>query len=110
MANQLPSRPNLDHLRRQAKQLLSQLNEGAPLTDKDARGWQDLFRTAQGLTARFTTAHLVVRGGSATAAVQALYKFVPAAGGSQRELRPKMAMRFTKTSNGWRIADMRELP
>ena len=82
----------------------------APLTDKDARGWQDLFRTAQGLTARFTTAHLVVRGGSATAAVQALYKFVPAAGGSQRELRPKMAMRFTKTSNGWRIADMRELP
>jgi len=82
----------------------------APLTDKDARGWQDLFRTAQHLTARFTTDRVVVRGGSATATVQALYKFVTATGSAQRELRPKLALRFTKTASGWRIADMRELP
>src|SRR5205809_158780 len=82
----------------------------APLTDKDARGWQDLFRTAQHLTARFTPDRIAVRGSTASTTVQALYRFVPAEGGAQRELRPKLAMRFTKTGSGWRIADMREVP
>ena len=81
-----------------------------PLTDKDARGWQALFRTAQQLTARFTADRITVHGGTASATVQALYQFVPAEGGAQRELRPKLATRFTKTASGWRIADMREVP
>src|SRR5207247_574039 len=59
----------------------------APLTDKDARGWQDLFRTAQHLTARFTPDRIAVRGSTASTTVQALYRFVPAEGGAQRELR-----------------------
>src|SRR5205823_1317192 len=47
-----------------------------PLTDKDARGWQALFRTAQQLTARFTADRITVHGGTASATVQALYQFV----------------------------------
>ena len=80
------------------------------LTERDAGGWQALFRTASRLTATFTANRVTFRGTTATATVQAVYKFVPADGGAQRELRPKMAMRFTKTASGWRIADMRETP
>ena len=80
------------------------------LTERDAGGWQTLFRTANRLTATFTANRVTFRGTTATATVQAVYKFVPADGGAQRELRPKMAMRFTKTASGWRIADMRETP
>ena len=79
-----------------------------PLTDRDARGWQTLFTKAQQLTARYTPDRVTVSGATATAAVQAVYKFVPVSGGAQQELRPKLEMRFTKTSNGWRIANMRE--
>jgi serine/threonine protein kinase len=78
------------------------------IPDRDARGWRSLFQTARGLRARFTADHVNIARAEATADVQAVYTFVPAEGGSQRELRPKMTMRFTKTPNGWRIADMRE--
>ena len=81
-----------------------------PLADRDAGGWQTLFRTANRLTANFTANRVTIRGPTATATVQAVYKFVPTDGGAQRELRPKLAMRFTKTPSGWRIADMRETP
>src|SRR6266699_6142600 len=44
------------------------------------------------------------------AAVRTSYTFVPAGGGAQRETRLRQAIRFLKTPDGWRIANIRDAP
>jgi len=35
---------------------------------------------------------------------------LPAGGGAQRESRLRQTIRFTRTPNGWRVANIREAP
>ena len=78
------------------------------ISPAEVTGWRQFFAGAQQLTAEFTIAQLTPRGGSATAQVKAVYRFLPRAGGAQREDRPNYEMRFTKTINGWRVASVKE--
>ena len=72
--------------------------------------WSRFFRSVDQLKARFTTNHIAVHGATAAATVDALYTYVPRGGGVYQESRPRFAMTFRQTANGWRISTLRELP
>src|SRR5947208_448509 len=77
---------------------------------KDVTGWETFFRSYTRLTARYTVERLNARGDTAYAAVRTTYTFVPAGGGAQRETRLRQAIRFLKTPDGWRVANIRDAP
>src|SRR5690348_563836 len=72
--------------------------------------WSRFFRQVEQLKVKFSTTHIAVRGATAAATVDALYTFVPRGGGTYQEQRPRFAMTFRQTANGWRISTLRELP
>ncbi len=72
--------------------------------------WSKFFRSVDQLKARFTTDHIAVHSPSAAATVDALYTYVQRGGGVYQESRPRFAMTFRQTANGWRISSLRELP
>ena len=77
---------------------------------KDVTGWETFFQRYIRLTARYSVERLSARGDTAYAAVRTVYTFVPAGGGGQRETRLRQAIRFLKTPDGWRIANIRNAP
>src|SRR5947199_111361 len=77
---------------------------------KDVTGWETFFQRYIRLTARYSVERLSARGDTAYAAVRTAYTFVPAGGGGQRETRLRQAIRFLKTPDGWRIANIRNAP
>ncbi|HYT72121.1 MAG TPA: serine/threonine-protein kinase [Gemmatimonadales bacterium] len=79
------------------------------MTDAERTSWEAFFRSATGLTARYTVKSLSVSGNEATAVVDAVYGFAPAGGGAQREERPHFSMRFANTPNGWRLTTVSEV-
>src|SRR5256886_5764310 len=68
------------------------------------------FQRYTRLTARYTLDQLSTRADTANATVRTVYLYVPAGGGAQRETRLRQAIRFTRTPNGWRVANIREAP
>src|SRR5436189_13567 len=80
------------------------------MADKDVAAWQGFFQRYTRLTARYTLDQLSSRADTAHAAVRTVYLYVPAGGGAQRETRLRQAIRFTRTPNGWRVANIREAP
>jgi hypothetical protein len=80
------------------------------MTGHDQRAWVDFFRSARRLDAEFTLAQFSPRGATATAQVRARYRYVETVNGPPQELRQRLRMRFVRTSAGWRIAGMQELP
>src|SRR5437899_152209 len=80
------------------------------MAEKDVAGWQGFFQRYTRLTARYTLDQLSTRGDTAHATVRTVYLYVPAGGGAQRETRLRQAIRFTRTTNGWRVANIREAP
>jgi serine/threonine protein kinase len=78
------------------------------MAEKDIAGWQTFFQRYTQLTARYTIERLVLQGGDAHATVQTTYRYVPAGGGAQHETRQRQGIRFTKTPEGWRIANIRD--
>jgi serine/threonine-protein kinase len=79
------------------------------MTDQERAGWESFFREWEHITARFTIERFSVRGAAATAAVRALFEYVPAGGGAPRQDRRRFAMRFEKRDVGWRVAAVAEL-
>jgi len=77
---------------------------------KDVTAWETFFQRYTRLTARYAVERLSARGDTANAAVRTSYTFVPAGGGAQRETRLRQAIRFLKTPDGWRIANIRDAP
>jgi hypothetical protein len=77
---------------------------------KDVTGWETFFQRYTRLTARYAVDRLSARGDTASAAVRTSYTFVPAGGGAQRETRLRQAIRFLKTPDGWRIANIHDTP
>ena len=77
---------------------------------KDVAAWQAFFQRYTQLAAHYAVARLSARTDTAVAAVRTIYTYVPADGGAQRETRLHQTIRFTRTPNGWRIADIREAP
>src|SRR6266446_6294077 len=80
------------------------------MAEKDVAGWEGFFQRYTRLTARYTLDQLSTRGDTAHATVRTVYLYVPAGGGAQRETRLRQAIRFTRTTNGWRVANIREAP
>ncbi len=80
------------------------------MDEKDVAAWQGFFQRYTRLTARYTLDQLSTRGDTAHATVRTVYLYVPAGGGAQRETRLRQAIRFTRTTNGWRVANIREAP
>ena len=80
------------------------------MAEKDVAAWQGFFQRYTRLTARYTLDQLTTRGDTAHATVRTVYLYVPAGGGAQRETRLRQAIRFTRTANGWRVANIREAP
>jgi len=80
------------------------------MADKDVAAWQTFFRRYTRLTARYTIERLNPRGDTVYAAVRTAYVYVPAGGGAQGETRLRQAIRFARTPNGWRIANIGEAP
>jgi ketosteroid isomerase-like protein len=80
------------------------------MAGKDVTGWEGFFRRYTRLTARYTVERLGASGDTAYAAVRTQYTYVPAGGGAQRETRLRQTIRFLKTANGWRIANIRDAP
>ncbi len=78
------------------------------MADKDVAAWEGFFQRYTRLTARYTVEHVSAHGDTAHAAVRTVYTYVPAGGGAQGETRLRQAIRFTKTPNGWRIANIQE--
>ena len=79
------------------------------MVDRDVAGWVQFFQRYTRLTARYAIEGITVRGDEAHATVRTLYTYVPAGGGAQSETRRRQAIRFTKTPDGWRVADIRDL-
>ena len=77
---------------------------------KDVAGWQAFFERYKQLTARYTIERMSVRADTAVAGVRTVYVYVPAGGGAQRETRLRQTIRFTRSANGWRIANIHESP
>ena len=93
-----------------ASERVSNLRVLSPgMTAQDQRAWAEFFRSARRLSAEFTIVEFQARSTSATAQVRALYRYFEAANGPPLELRQRLAMRFTKTASGWRIAGMDEV-
>src|SRR5436853_533087 len=80
------------------------------MADKDVAAWQGFFQRYTRLTARYTLDQLSTRADTAHATVRTVYLYVPAGGGAQRETRLRQVIRFTRTPNGWRVANIREAP
>ncbi|HYU89458.1 MAG TPA: serine/threonine-protein kinase [Gemmatimonadales bacterium] len=80
------------------------------MAEKDVGAWQGFFQRYTRLTARYTLEQLSTRADTANATVRTVYVYVPAGGGAQRETRLRQAIRFTRTPNGWRVANIREAP
>jgi hypothetical protein len=80
------------------------------MADKDVAAWQAFFQRYTQLTARYNVERLSTRADTAYASVRTVYVYVPAGGGAQRDTRLRQAIRFTRTPNGWRVADIREAP
>jgi hypothetical protein len=80
------------------------------MADKDVAAWQGFFRRYTQLTARYAVERFRTHADTAYAAVRTVYLYVPAEGGAQRETRLRQTIRFTRTSNGWRVANIRESP
>ena len=78
--------------------------------DKDVAAWQSYFKRYTQLTARYSVERLNPRGDTVYAAVRTSYMYVPAGGGAQSETRLRQTIRFTRSPNGWRIADIRNAP
>ena len=99
-----------DLARAVASERVSNLRVLSPsMTAQDQRAWAEFFRTARRLSAEFTIVEFQTRSTTATAQVRALYRYVEATNGPPLELRQRLAMRFTKTPSGWRIAGMDEV-
>jgi eukaryotic-like serine/threonine-protein kinase len=79
------------------------------MVDPDVAGWERFFRRYTRLTARYAVEGITVRGDEAHATVRTLYTYVPAPGGAQSETRLRQAIRFIRTPDGWRVADIHEL-
>jgi len=79
------------------------------MVEQDVAGWERFFRQYTRLTARYAVEGITVRGDEAHATVRTLYTYVPAPGGAQRETRLRQAIRFLKTPDGWRVADIHDL-
>ena len=75
---------------------------------RDVTAWEDFFRRYTRLTARYTVSRLSTQASDAQATVRTDYIYVPAGGGGQGETRLRQAISFTKTANGWRIANIRD--
>jgi len=80
------------------------------MAEQDVAAWQAFFQRYTQLAARYAIDHLSTRGDTGYATVRTLYMYVPAGGGAQRETRLRQAIRFTRTPNGWRVANIREAP
>ncbi len=80
------------------------------MAEKDVAGWEGFFQRYTRLTVRYTLDQLSTHGDTAHATVRTVYLYVPAGGGAQRETRLRQAIRFTRTTNGWRVANIREAP
>ncbi|HYL54234.1 MAG TPA: serine/threonine-protein kinase [Gemmatimonadales bacterium] len=78
--------------------------------DKDVAAWQTFFKRYTQLTARYSVERLNPRGDTVYAAVRTSYMYVPAGGGAQSETRLRQTIRFARSPNGWRIADIRNAP
>ncbi|HYK83476.1 MAG TPA: serine/threonine-protein kinase [Gemmatimonadales bacterium] len=76
------------------------------MADKDIAAWQGFFQRYTQLTARYTIERFGVQGSDATATVRTVYTYVPAGGGAQGETRLRQAIRFARTTEGWRIANI----
>jgi len=76
----------------------------------DVTAWEKFFQRYTRLAARYAVERLSARGDTASALVRTSYTFVPAGGGAQRETRLRQAIRFLKTPDGWRIANIRDAP
>jgi len=79
------------------------------MVEQDVGGWERFFRRYTRLTARYAVEGVTVRGDEAHATVRILYTYVPAPGGAQSESRLRQAIRFIKTPDGWRVADIHDL-
>jgi serine/threonine-protein kinase len=79
------------------------------MADQDVAAWQGFFQRYTSLTARYTIEHFGGHAGDAQATVRTVYTYVPAGGGSQREARLRQAIRFIRTEDGWRIANIRDV-
>jgi len=77
------------------------------MAEKDVAAWQSFFQRYTRLTARYTLDQLSTRADTAHATVRTVYLYVPAGGGAQRETRLRQVIRFTRTSDGWRVANIR---
>ena len=80
------------------------------MSDKDVAAWQTYFKRYTQLTARYSVERLNPRGDTVYAAVRTSYMYVPAGGGAQSETRLRQTIRFARSPNGWRIADIRNAP
>ena len=80
------------------------------MAEQDVAAWQAFFQRYKQLTARYGIERLNTRADTAYATVRTLYLYVPADGGAQRESRLRQAIRFIRTPNGWRVANIREAP
>jgi hypothetical protein len=80
------------------------------MAEKDVAAWQGFFQRYTQLAARYAIEQLNTRGDTAHATVRTLYMYVAAGGGAQRETRLRQAIRFIRTPNGWRVANIREAP
>ena len=79
------------------------------MAERDVAGWEQFFQRYTRLTARYAVEQVSVAGTEAHATVRTLYTYVPAGGGAQRESRLRQAIRVTRTPEGWRVADIRDL-
>src|SRR5438309_1056870 len=79
------------------------------MVEQDVAGWEQFFRRYTRLTARYAVEGITLRADEAHATVRTLYTYVPAPGGAQSESRLRQTIRFIKTPDGWRVADIHDL-
>ena len=79
------------------------------MVEQDVAGWERFFQRYTRLTARYAVEGITLRGDEAHATVRTLYTYVPAPGGAQSESRLRQTIRFIKTPDGWRVADIHDL-
>ena len=75
---------------------------------KDVAAWQSFFERYTQLAARYAIDRLTTRHDTAFAEVRTLYTFVPTGGGAQQEARRRQTIRFIRTANGWRVANIED--
>ncbi|HVH66539.1 MAG TPA: protein kinase [Gemmatimonadales bacterium] len=77
---------------------------------KDVGAWQGFFERYKQLRAHYTVERLTIHADTAYASVRTDYLYVPAGGGAQKETRLRQTIRFSRTPNGWRVANIQEAP